>query len=337
MSPGVKWNVSPGSVTHTTEFFGPLLGVMKFRRLEEAIALVNATGYGLTAGLESLDHREVEQWQDHVRAGNLYINRSTTGAVVLRQPFGGMGNSAVGPGIKAGGPNYPMQFMHFRETLPRPTSSEIANERLRCLRADLLDQRRGPVGADPADLQRLAAAISSYDEAAGAEFLTTHDHARRLGEDNIRRYLPIRELRIRIAPGDTLFELLTRVAAAAAVGCRITVSLPLSTSRADVDWLDERTEPWGGSIEFVDESDETLVATIRQQQTDRIRYAARDRVPEIVQRTAAETGFFVAAAPVYHTGRIELLNYVQEQSISNQYHRYGNLGERTGEVRHEPL
>ena len=61
VSPGVKWGVRPNSVTHCTEFFGPLLAVMEARDLDEAIDLVNATGYGLTSGLESLDDREQQQ------------------------------------------------------------------------------------------------------------------------------------------------------------------------------------------------------------------------------------------------------------------------------------
>ena len=54
-------------------------------------------------------------WCSRIRAGNLYINRSTTGAIVLRQPFGGMGKSSVGPGIKAGGPNYVVPLMRFTD------------------------------------------------------------------------------------------------------------------------------------------------------------------------------------------------------------------------------
>ena len=80
-----------------TEFFGPVLAVMRFEKLSEAVALVNQTGYGLTSGLESLDEREWDYWKEHIRAGNLYINRVTTGAVVLRQPFGGMGKSVSAP------------------------------------------------------------------------------------------------------------------------------------------------------------------------------------------------------------------------------------------------
>ena len=62
VSPGVKWGVQPSSFTHCTEFFGPVLGVMEARDLDDAIDLVNATGYGLTSGLESLDDREQELW-----------------------------------------------------------------------------------------------------------------------------------------------------------------------------------------------------------------------------------------------------------------------------------
>ena len=113
--PGIKYAVQPGSFTHMTELFGPVLGVMRADNLRHAIALANQTGYGLTAGLESLDEREIMLWKNTIRAGNLYINRGTTGAVTLRQPFGGMGKSAVGPGIKAGGPNYVTQFINIIE------------------------------------------------------------------------------------------------------------------------------------------------------------------------------------------------------------------------------
>src|SRR5512139_512573 len=114
-TPGVKYGVRPGSYTHMNEFFGPVLAVMRFEKLSKAVSLVNQTGYGLTSGLESLDEREWDYWKQHIRAGNLYVNRVTTGAIVLRQPFGGMGKSGFGPGMKAGGPNYVAQFMDFED------------------------------------------------------------------------------------------------------------------------------------------------------------------------------------------------------------------------------
>ncbi|MHC4165275.1 MAG: proline dehydrogenase family protein, partial [Planctomycetota bacterium] len=92
-SPGVKWGARPGSYTHRTELFGPVLAVMRADNLDHAIEIANQTGYGLTAGLESLDERERGVWQERIRAGNLYVNRVTTGAIVQRQPFGGVGKS----------------------------------------------------------------------------------------------------------------------------------------------------------------------------------------------------------------------------------------------------
>ncbi|MGH9055766.1 MAG: proline dehydrogenase family protein, partial [Acidimicrobiales bacterium] len=105
-SPGVKVGVRPGSAFHLTECFGPVLGIMRAADLDEAIDLQNQPAYGLTAGLHALDPAEIETWRDRVEAGNLYVNRGITGAVVQRQPFGGWKRSVVGPGAKAGGPNY---------------------------------------------------------------------------------------------------------------------------------------------------------------------------------------------------------------------------------------
>jgi len=104
--PGVKLGVRPGSWAHLHEWFGPVLGVMVAESLEEATTWQNQTPYALTAGLHSLDQAECEWWIDAVEAGNLYVNRGTTGAVVRRQPFGGWKRSRVGPTAKAGGPNY---------------------------------------------------------------------------------------------------------------------------------------------------------------------------------------------------------------------------------------
>ncbi len=79
-----------------TEYFGPILGIMTADTLEEAIELQNAPDYGLTAGLHSLDAEELELWLSKVQAGNVYVNRGITGAIVRRQPFGGWKKSTVG-------------------------------------------------------------------------------------------------------------------------------------------------------------------------------------------------------------------------------------------------
>jgi RHH-type proline utilization regulon transcriptional repressor/proline dehydrogenase/delta 1-pyrroline-5-carboxylate dehydrogenase len=105
-APGVRLGVRPGSWAHTTEWFGPVLGVMRADGLAQALTWQNAVVYGLTAGLHSLDPAEHRRWVDAVEAGNLYVNRPTTGAIVGRQPFGGWKRSSVGPTAKTGGPNY---------------------------------------------------------------------------------------------------------------------------------------------------------------------------------------------------------------------------------------
>jgi RHH-type proline utilization regulon transcriptional repressor/proline dehydrogenase/delta 1-pyrroline-5-carboxylate dehydrogenase len=328
-SPGVKWGVSPGSITHTTEFFGPVLGVLCARDLDEAIDLVHQTGYGLTSGLQSLDDREQEHWARRVRAGNLYLNRGTTGAIVLRQPFGGMARSAVGPGIKAGGPNYVTALMRFRE-LGQPSRSErVADERTEVLLAEL--ERRDAL--EPGDLARLRRAASSYERAMAEEFGREHDSFRLIGQDNLRRYLPVGPLRIRAHPADSAFDLFARVIAARTARCAVTVSAPPEESHRHVELLHELTEPWAADVEFVDESDQALAEAIRSGQTERVRYASPNRVDDVVRRAAADAGLYLATSPVLAVGRIELLHYLREQSLCADYHRYGNLGARAGEAR----
>jgi RHH-type proline utilization regulon transcriptional repressor/proline dehydrogenase/delta 1-pyrroline-5-carboxylate dehydrogenase len=334
-SPGIKWGVQPESFSHQTELFGPVLGVMCARDLDEAIDLVHRTGYGLTSGLASLDDREQRHWAERVRAGNLYQNRGTTGAIVLRQPFGGMARSAIGPGLKAGGPNYVSALMDFRE---RPVDAadshgKVSEERV----AGLLDDLDRQSTLDTSAFARLRRAAISYAAAVEAEFGREHDSFRLVGQDNLRRYLPIGSMRIRVEVGDTPFDLFARVLAASAAGCAITVSTPRDLAAPEVEILNDLTESWGASIEFIEESDATLAEVIREGQTERVRYALSDRVGLDVLRAAAEMGLYLATAPVLSVGRIELLHYVREQSLCIDYHRYGNLGARSVEEREQGL
>ncbi len=341
-SPAIKWGVRPGSYTHMTEFFGPVLAVMCADDIEHAIELVNQTGYGLTSGLESLDRREQQLWQDGVRAGNLYINRGTTGAVVLRQPFGGVGKSAFGPGIKAGGPSYVAQLMRFEDREPAQTEPDQTEHRtVSCPEVEVL--RKGiaklenTAGLPPTDARRTLRAIASYDHWHSLEFGATHDRLRLLGQDNIRRYLAVPKMRVRVHAKDTPFEVFARACAAKTVGCHVTISSPPGLESPAVRLLDRLTEWWGAGIEFVSESDADLAGIVSAMQTDRVRYAQPGRIPESVLAAVGDTGIFIAQTPVLIDGRIELLWYLTEQSISRDYHRYGNLGARSGEQRRSIL
>ena len=90
----------------TREVFGPVLHVVRYRREElgNLIDAINSTGYGLTFGLHTRLDETIAYVTERIRAGNIYINRNTVGAVVGVQPFGGQGLSGTGP--KAGGPLY---------------------------------------------------------------------------------------------------------------------------------------------------------------------------------------------------------------------------------------
>jgi RHH-type proline utilization regulon transcriptional repressor/proline dehydrogenase/delta 1-pyrroline-5-carboxylate dehydrogenase len=323
-TPGIKYGVRPGSYTHLTEFFGPVLAVMRFETLSEAVALVNQTGFGLTSGLESLDEREWDFWKQNIRAGNLYINRVTTGAIVLRQPFGGMGKSVFGAGMKAGGPNYVAQLMDFADAPPVKNPNLPTQPTLAALCGGLLTKKHP-------ETERIVAAALSCETALRDEFGQEHDHFLLVGQDNVRRYLPLENVRVRVHASDTAFEIFTRVIAAHVAGCRVTVSAPAKSPA--VSLLEELTESWAGAIEFVEETDEQLAAAIRGKQTDRVRFAAPDRAPLAVLQAGNEAGGCVVSTPVSGEGRLEMLWYQHEQSISTDYHRYGNLGVRADEKR----
>ena len=192
LKPTVKINVKPDSYTFRTELFAPLLAVTPFDTLEEAVDLVNSLDYGLTSGLQSLDEQEQKYWKNHIKAGNLYINRGITGAVVNRQPFGGMKLSAFGPGLKAGGPNYCTQFMYITD---KPGST------------------------------------TDYKQSYAAWYEKEFKHARNIqpkirGEQNVFRYLPVDGgMVLRLFGDETLEQVQMVQLAAQTVGTQLIVSM----------------------------------------------------------------------------------------------------------------
>src|SRR5947199_4323209 len=98
------------------ENFGPILHVIRFPSdgIEQVVEQINATGYGLTLGLQSRIDTVRDYVEEHARVGNFYVNRNQIGAVVESQPFGGEGLSGTGP--KAGGPHYVARFATERVT-----------------------------------------------------------------------------------------------------------------------------------------------------------------------------------------------------------------------------
>ncbi len=111
------------------EVFGPVLHIIRYqsRQLDDVIASINKTGFGLTLGIHSRINNFANYIKEHVHVGNIYINRNIVGAVVGVQPFGGEGLSGTGP--KAGGPHYLYRFVTER-TVTTNTSALGGNANL---------------------------------------------------------------------------------------------------------------------------------------------------------------------------------------------------------------
>ena len=113
-TPPRPWSAAcaPDSAALREEIFGPLLSIEQIDGVEHGLELIDSLPFALTAGLFSRDPQAIELVAASVPAGNLYVNRSTTGAMVARQPFGG--NRLSGIGAQAGGPDYLRQFTRSR-------------------------------------------------------------------------------------------------------------------------------------------------------------------------------------------------------------------------------
>ncbi len=112
VSPTIFSEVTPDDTIAQEEIFGPVLAVINADNFDQALSIANGTDYALTGGLYSRTPSRIEQASREFEVGNLYINRTITGAIVARQPFGGFKLSGVGS--KAGGEDYLLQFLDPR-------------------------------------------------------------------------------------------------------------------------------------------------------------------------------------------------------------------------------
>jgi RHH-type proline utilization regulon transcriptional repressor/proline dehydrogenase/delta 1-pyrroline-5-carboxylate dehydrogenase len=112
VGPVIFSDVDPLSRIAQEEIFGPVLSVIKARDFDQALEIANRSAFALTGGIFSRSPAHIEKARKEFRVGNLYINRGVTGAIVERQPFGGLKLSGIGS--KAGGPDYLLQFLEPR-------------------------------------------------------------------------------------------------------------------------------------------------------------------------------------------------------------------------------
>lgn len=253
-SPGIKWGVKPGSFSHVTEFFGPILSVLPMKTLEEGVKIANQVSYGLTSGIHSLDAREIEYWKNHIEAGNLYVNRTVTGAIVQRQPFGGTKESSYGFGFKAGGPNYLFPFMKM----------EAKGEN------------------------------NTYQFFYNSYFSRKHDPSRLLGQDNFLYYVPHKKVYF------------------------------YSTDPEEHKIIKEISELTRTPIDILGGSEEEFAHAVPLRARVRSTKPFSKKILSLLNQKYC----IINLSPLLSNGRIELLNYLREVTLSYDYHRYGNLGLR---------
>ncbi|MBL0691039.1 MAG: proline dehydrogenase family protein [SAR324 cluster bacterium] len=335
LTPGIKWGIKRGSFMHKTELFGPILGVMCADDISEAIDIANDTDYGLTAGLESLDEKEQTLWLSKIRAGNLYINRNTVGAVVQRQPFGGMKESSFGAGAKAGGANYAMQFCIISEP-----DDIIADD----INSPLSDQKKetnnGLIDQLPNFTDKIAylnhlkeyqsifknekKSFFSYQWAMQNHFKLSLDVSNLLGQDNIAKYLTGVKIAIRFTAKDDWGAGLRAILAAVVCQADLLVSFGDDFKNNSLAPIKEFLNAF-----YVFYQEENITEFLRGvRHHERVRYLSPESASDEEMKTAAALYTPISNHVPYKSGRLELVNYLQEQSISNSYHRYGNLGLR---------
>jgi len=292
-SPGIRVGVERGSWFQQTECFGPVLGVICVEDLAEAIEIQNDIKFGLTAGIHSLDPHEVKLWTEQVQAGNLYINRTITGAIVGRQPFGGWKRSSVGPTVKAGGPNYVMTLGTWHQ-ITNPQNSETM-------------------------LAATTATTHSFAKWWRDEFTTDHDPSQLRSESNTFRYRPLDGVVIfRVAKGVTALDIATAVIASTTTGVSLCISTPTPLEfDSNVNVSNVRVP----DVNVVVESDQALADRLSGAAISRLRAPGNTSVA--IAAAAHAAGIVIDPAPVVRNGRVELIHWVREQSVTECLHRYG--------------
>jgi RHH-type proline utilization regulon transcriptional repressor/proline dehydrogenase/delta 1-pyrroline-5-carboxylate dehydrogenase len=336
--PGIRVGVQPGSRFHTEEFFGPVLGVMHAPTLARAVEMQNAVAYGLTAGLHTQDPDELAFWLDRVQAGNLYVNRGITGAIVQRQPFGGWKRSAVGPGAKAGGPNYLIGLGSWRSQPGGPASSTLHLRGLDSRITALIEAAQSSLEYESFEWLRRSALSDAL--AWTREFGQVRDVSRLGVERNLFRYRPV-PVEIRATTDATLQDLLRVVIAGVRSGAEFVLSTPVGLPgevRRALGDLDapvflETDEEWMQRMLRADDREGSVSPPPRH----RVRLVGgRAGVAALHSALATASGgdpdLAVYDGEVTAAARIELLPFVHEQSISITAHRYGNLDSWSSDV-----
>ena len=334
-TPGIRTGVQPGSRFHREELFGPVLGIMSAGSLAEAIDLQNGVEYGLTAGLYTQEPADLALWLDRVEAGNLYVNRGTTGAIVQRQPFGGWKRSSVGAGAKPGGPNHLVGLGAWRPTSGAAASSTLHLRGLDTRISGLVESAQPSLDYPAFEWLRRAALSDAV--AWDREFGRVRDVSRLGVERNLFRYRPV-PVAVRATADAALQEVLRVAIAGVRAASELTVSvgtgMPTAVRRAlgelhvpvfvetDAEWCERMAGTRRDILAAAADEPPAHPRPPRARLVGRPESVAALRTG-LAEAVSGDPDLAVFPNEVTTAGRLELLPFLREQSISITAHRFG--------------
>jgi RHH-type proline utilization regulon transcriptional repressor/proline dehydrogenase/delta 1-pyrroline-5-carboxylate dehydrogenase len=317
-SPGLRDGVGAGSAFRRRENRAPVLGIMRAATLAEAIELQNSTGFGLAAGLQSLDPVEVATWLEFAEAGLLCVNRPVVSGLRARVPVGGWNRSIIGQGAAAGGQDAVLALGSW-EPRSAPPVETVTLEGMGDPVARLIGAAQS--GMDFAGFDRVRAGARS-DEAAWRSVYAPRDLAGLDVERSVQRYRPV-AVTIRLSEGEPTDRLVRVLAAAAIAHAAVAVSTATPLHADLIDLFGERDSPVGVA-EVLVESDARWHARVQAGElaTTRVRLLGGD--PVVLARVLhGQPGVAVIAGPATASGRVELLTFLREQSVVVSTSRHG--------------
>lgn len=334
-SPGLRDGVKDGSGFRTRDGRAPVLGIMRAATLAEAIELQNAPGFGLAAGIQALDADELAEWLDTVQAGTLFVNRPVTGggagggsAVLL--PHRGWNRANIGSGNASGGLDELIALGEWSPIAEAPGVT-VSLDGVDGQVARLIDAALPSMAFDEFDRVRIGALsdaaawrerYSSPLELGGAEGTTGVEGIAGV-ERNLLRYRPV-PVTIRLAEGATPADLVRVLAAATITHAPVAISSAVPLHANLIELFGERDSPVRVAQVLV-ESEVRWRARAQAGEiaTTRIRLIGGDRIV-LARVLHGQPGIAVYADPVTASGRVELLPFLLEQSISMTAVRFGH-------------
>ncbi|RDU65546.1 bifunctional proline dehydrogenase/L-glutamate gamma-semialdehyde dehydrogenase [Helicobacter sp. MIT 14-3879] len=326
MYPCIEYDVTMNDYVYKQELFAPHLSIMKAKDLNDAINIANSTGYGLTGALESLDEREWEIYKNKIEVGNAYINKPSTGAIVLRQPFGGIKKSAIGFGRKVGVYNYAIQFSRIeQEKLDSNIIDCDFSKQLESMLSIFNSKNNLTQKETKDEILCVINKAKSYAYHYKNEFSKTHQFIKVRGEDNLFLYTKIKNMLFRVSENDNLESIISVIAGAyiADIPLQISIEKNLFENYLNEGLIENLKNKM--NLTIIIESIKSCIKKVGD--FERIRY--HKNINDELYLECAKRGKIIIRGKPLLNGRFELLYYFNEKSISISYHRYGNLGART--------